>query len=49
MAGGGIPMGAQAVEGGYLTGRKLIYPLSLVISLFFLCKLPSLDCITNMY
>lgn len=35
---GGLPISTQAVEGGYLTGRKLIYPLSLVISLFFLCK-----------
>ncbi|EOD52725.1 Major facilitator superfamily [Neofusicoccum parvum] len=36
MAGGGLPITTQTVEGGYLTGRKLIYPLSLVISLFFL-------------
>lgn len=33
---GGLPISTQTVEGGYLTGRKLIYPLSLVISLFFL-------------
>jgi FHS family L-fucose permease-like MFS transporter len=36
MAGGGMPTGATAVAGGYLTGRKLIFPLALVISLFFL-------------
>jgi len=36
MAGGGIPMNTTTVAGGYLSGRKLIYPLSLVISLFFL-------------
>ncbi|PSK54329.1 MFS transporter-like protein 7 [Elsinoe australis] len=36
MAGGGIPTIAPAVEGGYLTGRKLIYPISLITSLFFL-------------
>lgn len=36
MAGGGIPTDSPVVAGGYLTGRKLIYPLSLVISLFFL-------------
>jgi FHS family L-fucose permease-like MFS transporter len=35
MAGGGM-VGAPAVAGGYLTGRALIFPLSLVISLFFL-------------
>jgi FHS family L-fucose permease-like MFS transporter len=36
MAGGGIPTDAPNVAGGYLTGKKLILPLSLVISLFFL-------------
>ncbi|CAI6333137.1 unnamed protein product [Periconia digitata] len=36
MAGGGMPTGAPAISGGYLTGKKLIVPLSLVISLFFL-------------
>jgi FHS family L-fucose permease-like MFS transporter len=34
--GGGVPISSAAVEGGFLSGRKLIYPLSLVISLFFL-------------
>ncbi|KZL82792.1 major facilitator superfamily transporter [Colletotrichum incanum] len=33
---GGAPIMAPAVSGGYLTGRALIFPLSLVISLFFL-------------
>ncbi|CAJ2512557.1 Uu.00g055720.m01.CDS01 [Anthostomella pinea] len=33
---GGIPVQTGQVAGGYLTGRALIYPLSLVISLFFL-------------
>lgn len=33
---GGAVLGAPAVAGGYLTGRALIFPLSLVISLFFL-------------
>ncbi|KAH0440871.1 major facilitator superfamily transporter [Colletotrichum camelliae] len=36
MAGGGIPSAAPQLAGGYLTGRALIFPLSLVISLFFL-------------
>ncbi|KJX97642.1 MFS transporter like protein [Zymoseptoria brevis] len=36
MAGGGVPTDAPQVAGGYLTGRKLIFPLCLVISLFFL-------------
>ncbi|KAJ4351553.1 uncharacterized protein N0V89_006896 [Didymosphaeria variabile] len=36
MAGGGIPTDSPGVAGGYLSGKKLIYPLSLVISLFFL-------------
>ena len=33
---GGVPINVSPVEGGYLTGKKLIFPLSLVISLFFL-------------
>jgi MFS transporter, FHS family, L-fucose permease len=33
---GGVPISTAPVQGGYLTGRALIYPLSLVISLFFL-------------
>ncbi|KAF4452073.1 MFS transporter, FHS family, L-fucose permease [Fusarium austroafricanum] len=36
MAGGAIPTAAPQLAGGYLTGRALIFPLSLVISLFFL-------------
>ncbi|KAK5113365.1 hypothetical protein LTR62_003465 [Meristemomyces frigidus] len=36
MGGGGIPMNVAPVQGGYLTGRKLVFPLALVISLFFL-------------
>ncbi|KAF1964156.1 MFS general substrate transporter [Bimuria novae-zelandiae CBS 107.79] len=36
MAGGGIPTDSPGISGGYLSGKKLIYPLSLVISLFFL-------------
>lgn len=36
MAGGGLPIAVNMVEGGFLTGRKLIFPLFLVISLFFL-------------
>ncbi|PNS18188.1 hypothetical protein CAC42_7557 [Sphaceloma murrayae] len=36
MAGGGVPTMAPAIAGGYLTGRKLIYPVSLITSLFFL-------------
>ncbi|PVI04024.1 L-fucose:H+ symporter permease-like protein [Periconia macrospinosa] len=36
MAGGGMPTDAPGVSGGYLTGKRLIFPLSLVISLFFL-------------
>ncbi|KAK5166936.1 uncharacterized protein LTR77_007665 [Saxophila tyrrhenica] len=34
--GGGVPINTAPVEGGFLTGKKLIFPLSLVISLFFL-------------
>ncbi|KAL0944923.1 L-fucose permease [Colletotrichum truncatum] len=33
---GGIPSAAPQLAGGYLTGRALIFPLSLIISLFFL-------------
>lgn len=33
---GGAMLGAPAVAGGYLSGRALIFPLCLVISLFFL-------------
>lgn len=36
MAGGGIPIATTTIEGGYLTGRKLIYPICLITSLFFL-------------
>lgn len=36
MAGGGMPIATGTVAGGYLTGKALIFPLSLVISLFFL-------------
>lgn len=36
MAGGGMPVSTGTVAGGYLTGKALIFPLSLVISLFFL-------------
>ncbi|KAG8672983.1 hypothetical protein FPOAC1_006285 [Fusarium poae] len=33
---GGIPVAAPQLAGGYLKGRALIFPLALVISLFFL-------------
>ncbi|KAK3074145.1 hypothetical protein LTR53_003675 [Teratosphaeriaceae sp. CCFEE 6253] len=33
---GGVPINVAPVAGGYLTGKALIFPLSLVISLFFL-------------
>ncbi|KAH9889731.1 L-fucose:H+ symporter permease-like protein [Xylariomycetidae sp. FL2044] len=33
---GGVPIQTGQVAGGYLTGKALIFPLSLVISLFFL-------------
>ncbi|KAF2218759.1 major facilitator superfamily transporter [Elsinoe ampelina] len=36
MPGGGLPSMAPQIEGGYLTGRKLIYPIALITSLFFL-------------
>jgi FHS family L-fucose permease-like MFS transporter len=36
MAGGGLPSSSPGISGGYLSGKNLIYPLSLVISLFFL-------------
>lgn len=31
-----MPVSTGTVAGGYLTGKALIFPLSLVISLFFL-------------
>jgi FHS family L-fucose permease-like MFS transporter len=33
---GGVPMNVAPVEGGFLTGRKLIFPIALITSLFFL-------------
>ena len=33
---GGVPIQAGALAGGFLRGKALIFPLSLVISLFFL-------------
>jgi MFS family permease len=36
MAGGGVPIGAPTLASGYLTGRALVFPICLVISLFFL-------------
>lgn len=33
---GGVPINTAPVAGGFLTGRALIFPISLVISLFFL-------------
>lgn len=36
MAGGGLTTAPAQVTGGYLRGKALIFPLSLVISLFFL-------------
>lgn len=33
---GGVPINTAPVAGGFLRGKALIYPLSLVISLFFL-------------
>jgi FHS family L-fucose permease-like MFS transporter len=36
MAGGGVPIAAPTLASGFLKGRELIFPLSLVISLFFL-------------
>ncbi|OBT70955.1 hypothetical protein VF21_10049 [Pseudogymnoascus sp. 05NY08] len=36
MAGGGLPISVTVVQGGFLTGRKLVFPLFLVICLFFL-------------
>jgi len=36
MAGGGIPLSAPTLASGFLRGRALIFPLALVISLFFL-------------
>ena len=34
--GGGVPINVAPIQGGFLTGKALIFPLSLVISLFFL-------------
>lgn len=36
MAGGGVPMNTAPIQGGYLTGKALIFPITLVTSLFFL-------------
>jgi len=36
MAGGGIPIATTTIAGGFLTGKKLIFPIALVTSLFFL-------------
>lgn len=36
MAGGGIPIATTTLAGGYLTGKKLIFPIALITSLFFL-------------
>lgn len=36
MAGGGMPIAGGTIAGGFLTGKALIVPLSLIISLFFL-------------
>ncbi|OBT53385.1 hypothetical protein VE04_06772, partial [Pseudogymnoascus sp. 24MN13] len=36
MAGGGLPISVTVVQGGFLTGKKLVFPLFLVICLFFL-------------
>jgi FHS family L-fucose permease-like MFS transporter len=36
MAGGGIPIVTTTIAGGFLTGKKLIFPIALVTSLFFL-------------
>jgi FHS family L-fucose permease-like MFS transporter len=33
---GGVPINVAPIQGGYLTGRKLIFPIALVTSLFFL-------------
>ena len=33
---GGMPVQAGGLAGGFLKGKALIFPLSLVISLFFL-------------
>lgn len=33
---GGIPLQVSPVSGGYLRGKALVFPLALVISLFFL-------------
>jgi FHS family L-fucose permease-like MFS transporter len=36
MAGGGIPIPTTTIAGGFLTGKKLIFPIALITSLFFL-------------
>lgn len=36
MAGGGLPITSVPLSSGFLRGRALVYPLTLVISLFFL-------------
>lgn len=36
MAGGGIPIATTTIAGGFLTGKKLIFPIALITSLFFL-------------
>lgn len=36
MAGGAIMTGGGSIEGGFLTGRKLAYPVFLITLLFFL-------------
>lgn len=33
---GGVPINVAPIQGGFLTGRKLIFPIFLIISLFFL-------------
>lgn len=36
MAGGAVMPGGGTIEGGFLTGRKLYYPVFLITLLFFL-------------
>ena len=33
---GGVPINVAPVQGGYLTGKKLIFPIAMITSLFFL-------------
>lgn len=33
---GGVPMNVAPIQGGYLTGRQLWFPIALITSLFFL-------------